>query len=66
MKSGYITLPSRDGWCVEVICKNGQQIFKTLLARDYPTRNDVEHFINCTYGITKKDCSKYEISECIM
>lgn len=66
MKSGYITLPSRNGWCAEITCKNGQKIFKTLLARDYPTKADVETYINNTYGITRDDCTKYDILECIM
>jgi len=66
MKAGYITLPSRSGWCVEIVCKDGQKIFKTLLARDYPTKKDVGRFIKDTYKITKNDCDKYEILECIM
>lgn len=66
MKSGYITLPSRDGWCVEITCKNGQKIDRFLLVSDYPTKDDVETYINYTYGITRDDCTKYDILECIM
>lgn len=66
MKCGFITLPSNVGWCAEITCKNGQKIFRTLFARDYPTKDDVERYINHTYGITRDDCIKYDISECIM
>ena len=66
MKSGYITLPSRDGWCVEITCKDGKKIDKFLLVSDYPTKVDVETYINHTYEITRDDCTKYDILECIM
>ena len=66
MKCGYLILPDRDGWCVEITCKNGEKIFKTLLTRDYPTKDDVKKYIKDTCNITKDDCTKYEISECIM
>lgn len=66
MKSGYITLPSRNGWCVEITWKFGKKISKILLARDYPTKADVEAYIKHTYGITRDECTKYDILECIM
>ena len=61
-----ITLPSREGWDVEITCNNGKKIFKVLLKRDYRTKEDVETFINYTYGITREDCVKYEINQAIV
>ena len=61
-----IILPTNEGWAVEIICNNGQKIFKILLKKDYKTKLDVETYINHIYGITREDCVKYEILDAIV
>ena len=61
----FIDLPTRSGWYVEIKTNNGNKVDRILSQKDCKTKLDVEAFISHEYGITKKDCVKWEINECI-
>ena len=61
----FIDLPTRSGWFVEIKTSNGNKVDRILSQKDCKTKLDVETFISHEYGITKEDCVKWEINECV-